>query len=185
MGGPTYVPGAFILNQFLSLGGDGTGTADFIGDFSTPDEAYIQAPAGKVYIIHRMLVLVEDGVGMRAERYGTLSGALGNGLVLEHKDDNRVYTDFTPSPLTHNAQWGGYCYDVDVKAWGAGNEVLVARWTFSKSGQAVELNGDGENQRLAMTLQDNFTGLVSHTFLVQGHVIPSSQARNTKWQRYI
>lgn len=63
----------------------------------------------------------------------------------------------------------GFCYDVELKSWGAGNEVLLVRYTFLKSGQFVRLVGDN-NERLEVVLNDNLTGLIDHSFLIQGYI---------------
>lgn len=156
------------LSRFLDLDGDGTGTKNAIGDYSTADTLYIQPAAGTVYRIERMLVSIEDGVGMRAERYGGLAAALTNGVTVRVADDSGTILDLTDGlPIKSNAGWGSYCYDVDIKAWGAGNELLLVRWTFAKAGVPLRLDGDN-NERLEVILNDDMTGLVSHYFMVQG-----------------
>ena len=60
---------------------------------------------------------------------------------------------------------------MQVLAWGAGNDQLIARWTFSKAGRPIRLVGDN-NERLEVVLNDDFTGLVHQYFVVQGYIEP-------------
>jgi len=156
-----------IISQYLDTLGTGLGTTNATGNYSSSAEIfYFEASRGET-AIERMIVSIEDGQNMRAEHYGTLGGALTNGVIVRHvRANGDVLIDFTGGvPVTQNGLWGSLCYDVDVKAWGAGNELLLVRWTFAKSGIPVKLLvGD----RLEVVLNDNFTGLVTHRFLVQG-----------------
>lgn len=157
-----------IINQFLDTNGDGTGTTNANGNYAvTPTEFYIQPGAGYYYKIARMIVEIEDTVGMSATDYGNITSGLTNGVSVQVKRGSTVLRDLTPDTVKANAQWAAYCYDADLKAWGSGNEVLAVRWTFEKSGLPAYLNGT-ENDRLSVTLNDDLTGLVTHTFLVQG-----------------
>ena len=155
--------------RFLDLNGDGTGTKNAIGDYSTPDIFYIQPAAGVVYRVARMIVSIEDGGGMRAERYASLGAALSTGVQVRVQNDSGTVIDLTNGiPITSNALWGSACYDVDVKSWGAGNDILLVRWTFERAGQMLRLDGDA-NERLEVVLSDDFTGVVGHYFMAQGY----------------
>ncbi len=159
-----------LLFRLLDTNGDGTGTKAVTGNHSGAAEIYyIQPPAGKTFIIARMLVSIEDTASMRADRYGDLGAALTNGLVLRVQDDNGTIIDLTDGlPIQTNAHWGRFCYDVDIKTWGAGNELLVARWTFAKAGvEGIVLRGS-KNERLELVANDDFTGLINHAFYVNG-----------------
>ena len=157
------------LAQFLSTGGDGTGTDNFIGDYSSaPVTGLIQPPDGTTYKIARMMVSVGDTAGMQAQEYGNLGAALTNGLELKvfTATNTEVANLMGGEPIHTNAEWGALCYDVDVKTWGSGNELLVARYTFSKLGEPVVLQGSGD--RMQIIFNDSFDGLLSHKFLMEG-----------------
>ena len=65
--------------------------------------------------------------------------------------------------------WAKFCYDVDHENFGLGNEFLNVRWTFSKSGTYIQLNGEN-NDKLEIVVNDDLSGLVNHRFLVQGYI---------------
>ena len=160
-----------LFSRFADTNGDGTGTKNANGNYLiTPDILYIQPPPQTVYRVHRMLISLEDTSGMQAQEYGNTGGALTNGVQARVQDGDGTLSDLTDGvPVKTNAHWGRMCYDVDVKSWGSGNELLCVRWTFAKSGAAIVLDGT-LNERLEILLNDDFTGLISQYFLIQGNI---------------
>lgn len=157
------------LYRHLETTGDGTGSKDAnVDGSSTPVDFLIQPPAGEVYVLNRLLIYIEDTGNFRAGHYGVLGGALSNGVTLKVTDSSDVeILDLTANdPVTTNGGWGENSYDVDVKAWGSGNEILLARWTFAASGRPLILK---DQQKFKITINDNLTGLVKHHFHVQGY----------------
>lgn len=158
------------LYQFLDTIGDGSGTTNAILDFNaTPDIWRIAPPAGSIYRLARLIICIEDGQGFRAGHYGSLGAALANGITVRTHDGDNVLVPLDGSlPVKTNAQWGSLCYDVDLKEWGAGNELLLVRWTFRRAGQYLRLDGDA-NEELQVLFSDDLTGLVTHRYFVQGY----------------
>jgi hypothetical protein len=156
----------YPISQYMDTTGDGTGTYEANGDYSGAAEEFLYVAARPVEI-HRMVVTIEDTVGMQAEEYGNLGAALTNGVVVEIRDENdNVLVVLTgQDPVHTNAEWGSHCYDVDLKTWGSGDELLLVRWTFEKKGEPVQLD---TGQKLVVRLNDNFTGLLQHRFFAQG-----------------
>ena len=156
------------LYRFLDTNGDGTGTKNANGDYSSAaEDFYIQPGQYDKYEIARIIVEVEDTGGMRAERYGTLAAALTNGIKVIHEVSGVEHELTDGIPITTNSAWSRLCYDVDVKGWGAGNDLLTVRWTFEKAGQKLVLRGPDSN-KLIVRCNDDMTGLDTHSFMVQG-----------------
>ena len=155
-----------MFSRFLDTVGDGSGTTNAVGNYSGGEEVFFIAPAiTENFEVSRMIVSAEDTTGFQAQEYGNLGSALGTGIVVRVSDADGVKFILTEEPVTTNANWGTYCFDADVKSWGSGNELLLARWTFALSGTPVRLNpGD----KLEVVLNDDFSGLISHRFLTQG-----------------
>jgi len=164
-------PQRTLLSRFLDTNGDDTGTKNANGDYSGAEEIfYIQPGAAQVFRLARMIVSIEDTSGMAARDYGNITNGLTNGVQVRNQNDSGTLVDLTDGlPVQDNSSWGQFCYDVDLKTWSTGNELLVVRWTFSKFGQFVRLNG-ANNERLEVVLNDNLSGLVRHYFLVQGYI---------------
>ena len=156
-----------MISQFLDTNGNGTGTNNAIGDYSSAaEEFYFQPSSGETYSISRMIVTIEDTSGFSAQEYGNLGAALTNGITIKVMDGETVDQNLTEVPIIKNGQWPMYCHDSTLHTYGAGDEVLTSRWTFAKSGQSLNLSSA---QKLVVTLNDDFTGLISHRFLIQGH----------------
>jgi len=154
----------------LDTNGDGTGDFQAIGDYSvTPTDFFIQPASGEIFILHRMLVMIEDSSGMAARDYGNIANGLTNGIAIGTFRDGVLVNQLTQNtPILTNGEWARPCHDVDLKTWSTGNEVLTVRWTFEKSGKPITLNG-GKKESFRVTLNDDLTGLVEHTFHVQGY----------------
>lgn len=163
----------------MDTNGDGTGTFNAVGDYSlTAERFYIQPALNQIYELSRMMIMIQDTGSFDADLYGNNIG-LTNGINLEVKQggpEGGVLIPMTPVPIMNNSQWGANCFDVDVKAWGDGDEVLVARWSFSKDVittnissniGGITLNG-ALRQCLVITLNDDFSSLNDHTFAIRG-----------------
>ena len=156
---------AVIMSRHLDIVGDGTGLDNVIADYTVPQVFKIAPAAGEIFRIERMIGFIQDGGNFTAEGYGGLV-ALTNGIALEYDVKGSV-VQLLEEAVVSNAEWGGQCFDTRYDNFGAGDNMFVFRWTFSKAGGPIILNGDlGEEIRL--TAQDNFTGLVKQKFLVQG-----------------
>ena len=166
-----YLPRKILFTRFLDTDGDGTGTIDAIADTSGAADEFLFTASARC-IVARMLVSVSDTAGINAEEYGNLGGALANGITILVRDGNDVtLMDFTgQAAIKTNAEWGAYCFDVDVKSWSNApvNELLVVRWTFEKYGTHLILNAGDD---FVVTVNDDMDGLLSHRFLLEGHYI--------------
>lgn len=157
-----------LITHILDTDGDKTGTIEAIGDYSvTPEIFYLQPPAGEVWQLTRLLFFVQDSGSFDADNWGN-NITLTNGIILRIQDDSGTIFDFTQQvPIVSSGHLGVYMFDVEVFTWGSGDEILAARYTFAKSGANIRLIGDN-NERFEVLLNDDFTGLVSQHFMVQG-----------------
>jgi len=134
-----------------------------------PEDFYLAGPAtyDDYAVVARIVVFAQDTGAMDAGGYGNGS-ALSNGITLKVTTaDGTELIDLTPTPITTNGMWAAYCYDTQVQSWGTGDEILMARWTFTKSyGPGLELNHDS---RLVATVNDDMTHLVNHLITAEGY----------------
>lgn len=158
-----------ITSRFLDTNGDGTGTKIANGDYSSEQEIfYCQPGAGEILRVARMLVYIEDLGNIAIEDYGAIN-ALSNGVVVRVQNDSGTILDLTDGlPVKSNGNWARFCYDFTITAFGAVNNAITARWTFTKAGQFIRLVGDN-NERLEVVLNDDLDGLIDHTFIIQGY----------------
>ena len=157
-----------LISRFLDTNGDGTGTKNARGNYaSAATPLYFKATT--TVNLHRMIIHIGDTTGMQAQKYGNIA-ELTNGYTVKVIDNDNV-TELMDLcnlvPIKSNGGIGRYCYDVELRTWGAGNEFVQARWTFAKAGQPLRLK---QGQRLSITLNDDLTGLLEHYFMVQGYI---------------
>lgn len=140
------------------------------GNYASAAQKFeIRPTTDEVYVLTRMLVAARDTGNFDAAAYGNAI-TLTNGITLQVENDSGVVNQIIPTygAVKTNAQWGVYCYDVDVKTWGVGDQVMLVRWTFSKGQKNITLSGR-RNERLVITLNDDFTGLNAHAATCQGY----------------
>ncbi len=155
--------------QHLSTNGDGTGTATLAGNYASAAETFELADQTGVAetVVTRLIVFVQDTGVFDAEGFGALS-VLTNGITLNVTDSSGTEIfDLTPTAITSNSMWGMYAYDVDVKPWGVGDEILLARWTFSKFIPDGLVLTDGE--KLVATVNDDLSGLGDFRLTAEGY----------------
>ena len=172
-----------LISRHLDSNGDGTGTKNFIANYSAggvdpvgQEIAFIQPPAGKIYRIARMLVLISGkDTNFKTDQYGS-ANPLTTGVQIRIQDDSGTVNDLTDSlPIQTNGCWARVCYDSAFYGNVSSNlnDYLRVRWTFENAGQQVRLIGD-RNERLEAVFSDDFTvpassPLVKHYFMVQGY----------------
>lgn len=156
--------------RFLDTIGDGSGTKDVSENYlATSEVFYFTHPstAPTQCFIERMLIHYRTTANISAAQYGHGS-ELVNGISVKHLDaDLNVLDDLTDDdPVTTNASWGQFCYDIFLTEFGQGHEFFNARWTFGRSGEPLELK-PGES--LALFANDDFSSrVIKQTFNIQG-----------------
>lgn len=140
---------------------------------TTADDYYIGPPDGKYWVLYRGILYMEDNTNMTVTGYGGAS-ALTNGVNLIHKqggpDGTNILRLNCNEPIHNNGEWGSLCYDISFTSPGAGNNILLLRWTFARAGQPIILRG-ATNDKLVMEIQDDLSSLVIHRFFVQGYEV--------------
>lgn len=159
------------VNRYLSLTGLSSGSKAANVDGTVAKPFFIAPPTTGVFEITRMIVQIRDSGTVSADTYGALA-ALTNGIDVGLGNATGVIqTSFLDGLLIKaNAEWARLCYDADLKDWGvgAGDDFVVARWTFERGGYRILLDSDVPGTTFSAVVADNLTGLVAHTFMVQG-----------------
>lgn len=161
---------ARLIQRFLDTVGDGSGTRNANGDYSVTAEEFFfkNVTSEDGIVLNSMIVSIVDDSGFREERYGALGAALSNGIRIQVKDENdTIVNEFTSNEIIKtNGDWAKFCYDVDLKTWGGGNSILVARYTFGEAGTPLFLPF---NYTFSIVLNDDFTGIIEHFFHIKGY----------------
>lgn len=167
------LPNRPMISQFCDSLGTGLGTINIIADYSgAATDFWIEPPAGEIWHILRIMVKISDSGNFRPEWYGA-NGPLTNGLKIIH-EVNSVDNDLTGQlPIRNIGEMAAYMFDIKLHDFGAGDKFITGRWSFSRSGVALALNGD-TNDKLIVRVNDDMSGLTGHKFIAQGHKLVGS-----------
>lgn len=138
------------------------------GNYVVDTEFSVAPDSHESFSIARMLVQVRDTGSFDAENYGNGIDLTGGGIKVCIMRKNSIVNDLTDGlRVQTNSDWGRVCYDTDVLTWGTGDELLVVRWTFEKSGAPILLRGS-HSERLSAFFLGDFSDLVSQFLMAQG-----------------
>ena len=160
------------LAKYLTLAGDGTGSINVIGNYSTPEIVYLQPPPGTVYLIDRMTIYVKDVGSCELSKYGADPGGISPGWTLRLQDDSGTIHDFVHYPVLKNEYFG---------MMGGGSGIAIYALAGDSSGAVFgslplgsynnPVRVDGSlNQRLEVIIQGNYSTLKVNSFLVYGYI---------------
>jgi hypothetical protein len=164
-----YVAFSNQIFRRLDATGDGSGSKDAAVDGSSVvKEFLIAAPAGQIYELNRMLINIQASGVLASQKYGDLA-ALTNGIKI-YVESNGVRSEFDTGAVKTHDDWAGICHDSMALNYGnvAGKTISV-RWTFSKSGHGISLDGD-KAEKFIVQINDDLSSLTKHQFMVQGEI---------------
>ncbi len=156
------------LYRALDTVGNGTGTKNAVGDYSSTETHFNITDPNQHFYITRLLVHIEDTGSFTTAGYGAISaGTITNGIKIHIQDPalNELIDLTDGLPITSNNAWGRVCYDIKLENWASGNGAIHARWTFTNAGHPLRID---KGHHFAAVLNDDFTGLVSQYFFVEG-----------------
>lgn len=146
--------------RVLDTSGDGTGTTNATGNYTTTTAFYIQPPAASTYVLDQLIVSVEDSAVITYNSYGATT--VITGVVIQRVGSSETITLTNTVPITANQGWRRYC-EVDQTNAG-GTHQLQAICDL----RGMRLNGD-QSEQLKVLLNDDYSGLDAHYFAVQGY----------------
>ena len=163
-----YDNGKTPFYQLMDTVGDRSGDVNMNVDGSTtPITFYIKPKAGEVIKLARIITSLRDGGSFDSGGWGNQTAELTNGLELKWKRDGVLY-NLTEVPIKSHYDLASYSYDIDHSNFGSGDEFLTNRFTFTKAGQYLTLDGDLGDE-LQVIVNDDLTYLVDQRVSAQGY----------------
>lgn len=163
------------LNRMLDTVGDGSGVTNANGDYTAAAALFTIAPGpGEIFEIAQLQVEIQTSGGgntIRPNRYADISGGLTSGVNIHTHNGLVVLRQITEAsqPIRDNRDWVRNAYEVSTETDQA-NGFMHVLWDFAKQDAKIVIDGDA-SEELRVRLNDNFTGLIGHTFTVRGIVI--------------
>ncbi len=147
--------------QVMDTVGDGSGSGNMAVDGSTAPVMFkVAPPAGSIYGIARIITSL-SGSGLDSGGWGNSLGTpLTNGFELIWHRGGVDY-NLTENPIQSFFDLAAVCHDLVLQDWGQGSQFITARFTFTKAGQYLMLNGD-DGDYLAATVNDDLSTIVDY-----------------------
>ena len=163
------VNGSAPYIQFLTQSGDGTGPIDAIGNYSAQTEFYFQPSSNEILWVSQLIVSVGDNGTVNNDDYGAINGGLTNGIDIRVRTDGVTSSLLTGNRIKNNQSLYAISRNNDNINLSGNNRILQVSLDFSERfGAPLVLHGSGTPDRVSVILQDDFTKLEMHRFLVLG-----------------
>lgn len=157
-----------IINQYMSDVGDGTGTINAVGDYSSTAKIFFIQPAvGEIMTLTGMFIHLVDSGSLTIGVYGGLAGALSVGLAIRVTNEGSENRSIIPGVMKTNGDLVHMGSFFNINSFSGGVDSLSASINFSVMGAPLILEG-GRGHKLEVVLNDDFVGLNDHHFLACG-----------------
>ncbi len=155
---------------FLDTNGDGTGVKNAIGDYSaSPVDFKYTRPKGSEgdLFINSLVIHLQSPVKINAQGYGASMAPLINGIQLFAENSSTVTIhDFTSGiPIKTNSDWNRFGGKTNVDPYSGGDYFFKASFRAVPPAEPFFLIPE---HSIGLTLNDDFTGLINHTFFIEG-----------------
>lgn len=160
-------PTNIFIGKRMDSVGDGTGTTEFNEDFSggSATVARFRAPENEIVRITRTIIWLEATADFQADRYvPTIVGDLSVGINVEAIDANdALLIKFTEDEPIHTlGEYGKFSVGGSTST-DNGNNTRYFSAHFAALGLVLV-----EGEAVQFTLNDDFSGLKEHRFLLAG-----------------
>jgi len=156
------------LMYFLTSAGNGTGEINLIGNYAAAvTDFYYLAPAGYRYRVYTVQLCIADASLMNQVDYGAIAGGLTNGLTIWIRLASGVELPLLGgmSVKTNQHFLNLTRHTMLTQFPGVPQSFVVSFPIWKDHGMPITLEpGD----RFIARLHDDYTPLVSHTFLLRG-----------------
>ena len=153
--------------KFLTASGDGLGTYNLNGNYAaTATDFYYKATSQ--YDIHSLLVVISDNATFNQIDYGAIVGGVTNGVKLFIRPAGSAADIALLSGVAvkQNFEWLSLTHETRLTQFSGTPQTLMMNFDiFTDYGKPITL---GVGDKFIVRLNDDFTGLISHTFGLRG-----------------
>lgn len=161
-----------IFTSYLDTNGDGSGEINAVKNYSDAEEGktIFFKSAGKNVVLLTALIITYTGMNLDPDVYGNSSSPLINGIEIELRNTlGHSIIDFTADNLIKtNSDWYRITEHITFDTFKSLKQIMCIRFDFSSLGDVVKLE---KNLIFTVTLNDDFTDLEKHTFLLYGKIL--------------
>ncbi len=154
--------------------GDGSGTNNAVGDYSSVAKTFKLIPAAnEVIVVRHIIVHIGDNAAFAPTNYGGLA-ARANGYDIKVTASNMANESLIAGDvelITQNddfLHWGPNALQI-VNFTGGVDSLVATLDLINNFGMELVLDGS-QGHKIEITLNDSFVGIVDHHFIVHGRV---------------
>ncbi len=155
------------VNIYLTASGDGQTSPNLNGNYSAaPQDFFYQPPSGS-YVVESLLIAITDAAAFSATDYGAISGGLTNGVKFFLRNAGQPEAQiFARQIFKKNYDWLSLVHQTALTSFAGSTETLAVNAELKATfGSPLTLK---TGERLIVRLNDDLTGLISHTFALGG-----------------
>ena len=155
--------------HYLDTNGDGTGVYDATGDYSVTATDFFFAPAaGETVEVTKLLVHVADKGPFDVDGYGAIAAGLTVGIVIAVERLGAIVLRLTNgAPIKDNADLSHLNTDYRLTNFSSNYGSSIVSLDVAAFQTSLLMHGD-LGDKLIVTLNDDFTGLADHHFIMYG-----------------
>jgi len=160
-------PRGLPVNIFLTSSGDGLGTKNLNGNYSSaPTDFYFEPSRGR-YEVYSLLIAISDAASFSQGDYGAIAGGLTNGVKFFIKNFGQAEVQIMAGVnFKSNYNFLSIAHDTTLSSFAGGAQTLASEIDLIKTfGTPLVLN---KGDRFIVRLNDDLTGLISHIFAFGG-----------------
>lgn len=158
--------------RVLDTVGDGSGDTNMaVNGSATPVEFKIKPDFPGQVTISQICVLISDIGNFRADRFGSLSSALANGIDIRVRNPAKTYTRLTAKPIKTNGEWLQLAdrFELFEKGFGLNYLQICIDLHIAQDSEIVCVCSRTKDE-LVVTISDDLRGLTSMEVFVRGYV---------------
>lgn len=157
----------FPINKILDTVGDGTGIKNAVGNYSVNPQAFkLVVPSRENYTLSNMIIHIAGLGAFSHTGYGNITEGLANGWSIKIAKDGELKDFYEGVLIKNNQDIEGISGNIHHPAFdGAGNSISITI-SFDHYGMPFYIR---EGEYIEILLNDNFSSLTKHQFLIQGH----------------
>ncbi len=157
--------------RFLDTNGDGTGNSNGTGNFSAiPTKFFITPSPGNLFVLTSFSINISNsGSKWSVSDYGDISGGVTNGVIVRQVLKGITTDIFGARRMKTNRDWLAAFQILHTFQGNKSDDIFLKVSTIfpENSGDYLLLR---DNDELGVILNDNFSALDEHSFVVRGLV---------------
>ncbi len=158
--------------KFLTTVGDGSGTNNLNGNYSTSSTDFYYQPAStQKYYIQQVIIQVSDTAKFNQIDYGTITSGITNGVKFYINQNGTEIPLISGFAFKTNEDFFALTPHISLTTFAGTADTMTVEFDVQQDfGLPLILDG-AENTKFIVRLNDNFSTLTAHRFSLRGRLV--------------